>query len=643
MNQQSQAQSQAQTQAQLAALREQNSILNQQLASQAQTHIQHLQQLLPFHQSTPTPPPSQSTPSVPEPPTPVTPSSTHPTSSVPFNPEEMMQQMKHTVESSMQAFVDKNQERHTPQLSSSAHPPPPASPPVQSHPLPQDDLPTSHQRSHRRSRSHRHRSGSRRPDKRPISIPRSPRRHRSTRRAHGSSRPRSSSRRRPSTSRRPSRAMSITLRSASPRHREVQHRGLEVHQRSEPSHQPANLQPAMWDYHPQQSSHTTHTQSHPYHYDQHTTNKWKSWDQWKDYSKPSNPPNASGWIEYTKPSATDHIPYDSSTKPITAFSSDYNTTYHQSRKRPQRSGSVQSRCSTTLPPGRVAINLQDGSREEWARNIKFALNHPDRMRAANEIPAAERPKPSTTLDQEDYEKACEQLRQVDSRIPSDVIKKAVQLFFSTNLLPDYDLSTYHVRELHSTNLLALIMPLPDSSHFQMPPPFGNSQNYTWALLHGTSLYTSQQILLEGKIRPANWSYHQNPQRCDLPTFGAFFLGRQVSNSDTTIPPWAEQELLDAIGKKGKGQQDIIVGAMYRGSAEHTAYKAGGNETAQLGVIEKGIVTTAEKYTIAHSNHVGLKFIALKWANLNMKIDIGDTSSDDCHYRSIEERHSGRRR
>ena len=58
MSQQSQAQSQAQTQAQLAHLREQNSILNQQLASQAQTHIQHLQQLLPFHQSTSHPPQS---------------------------------------------------------------------------------------------------------------------------------------------------------------------------------------------------------------------------------------------------------------------------------------------------------------------------------------------------------------------------------------------------------------------------------------------------------------------------------------------------------------------------------------------------------------------------------------------------------
>ena len=59
MNQQSQAQSQAQIQAQLAALREQNNVLNQQLGLQAQTHIQHLQQLLPFHQSTFNPHPPQ--------------------------------------------------------------------------------------------------------------------------------------------------------------------------------------------------------------------------------------------------------------------------------------------------------------------------------------------------------------------------------------------------------------------------------------------------------------------------------------------------------------------------------------------------------------------------------------------------------
>jgi len=98
------------------------------------------------------------------------------------------------------------------------------------------------------------------------------------------------------------------------------------------------------------------------------------------------------------------------------------------------------------------------------------MNHPDRMRAANEIPAADRPQPSTTMDQEDYDKAREQLHQVDPRIPPDVVKKAVQLLFSTNLLPDYDLSTCHVRELPSTSTLALIMPLPDTSHFQQGHP-----------------------------------------------------------------------------------------------------------------------------------------------------------------------------
>ena len=156
------------------------------------------------------------------------------------------------------------------------------------------------------------------------------------------------------------------------------------------------------------------------------------------------------------------------------------------------------------------------------------------------------------MDQESYEKACEELQNVDPRIPQEVVSRAVKLFFSTNILPDFDLSTCYTIELPSTNMIALIMPLPDTSHFQMPPPFGKQRNYTWALIHGTSLSSSQQILLEGKIRPANWSYHKNPQRCELPTFGAFFLGRQVSNNDTTIPPWAERDLLDSAGKKVKG-------------------------------------------------------------------------------------------
>jgi len=116
----------------------------------------------------------------------------------------------------------------------------------------------------------------------------------------------------------------------------------------------------------------------------------------------------------------------------------------------------------------------------------------------------------------------------------------------------------------------------------------------------------------------------------------FYLGREISKSHT-FPEWAAKELMDTIQKKGKGQQEVIVGAMCRGECSHTAFKAGGNETAQLSVAEKGVATTSEKYTIAHSNHVGLKFIALKWQNLPTAVDDGDSSSDDCTYRGINDR------
>ena len=366
MSQQSQAQSQAQTQAQLAQLREQNSILGQQLASQAQTHIQHLQQLLPFHQSNPPVMQSQSTPPAPDPPTPtpVAPPSTQPGSNVVFNPEEMMQQMRHTVESGMQAFVDKNKERPKSPPPHAEPPPTPVPPPIPSHPPPPDSalppLPRLHRRS--RSRSQRHRSVL---DKRPVSIPRSPRREKSP------SRPRH--RRRHSTSRDwsrlQSRAPSVTLRSASPRRREALHGRDDDYSRDDPRHQPASLQPACWEH-----------QSNYRSYDQPSTTKWKSWGQWKDYSKTSYYTHPSGWIDYSKPTSKNQVHYDPSSKPsskpLTAFSSDH--TSHGHSHHPRRSGSVQSRCSTTVPPGHVPINLQDGSKDEWARHIRHAMHHPDR-------------------------------------------------------------------------------------------------------------------------------------------------------------------------------------------------------------------------------------------------------------------------
>ena len=100
---------QAQTQAQISALQQQNGMLNQHLHTQAQTHINHLQQLLPYHQppqpppSTPPPAPSATQPTVPQAPDPPTPVAT-PANQMAFSPDEMLQQMKSTVESRIQAI-----------------------------------------------------------------------------------------------------------------------------------------------------------------------------------------------------------------------------------------------------------------------------------------------------------------------------------------------------------------------------------------------------------------------------------------------------------------------------------------------------------------------------------------------------------
>ena len=335
----------------------------------------------------------------------------------------MLKQMKDTVESTMKAVAEKNQERP------SSHPPaippdiPPLSthPPTPSHPPPPVEFPPSVPTPHRRSRSHHHRPLSDRPDKRPMSIPRSPRRTRSIRRTHRSSKPRSISRRRRSTSRPRSRATSITLRSASPRHRDRPDRRYEEQDVYHPTYPTTNLQPAKWDNYEPQSTSIPATYPQSTYYDKHHATKWKSWGQWKDHQKSYGTEHPSGWIDYTPSPLHDNPPHDDSTRPITAFSSNYHHSQHHSRRQSHRSGSIQARTSTTVPPGHVAIDLHAGSTKNWARAVKFALDHPDRMRAAHEIPSSEIPRPSTTIEEEQYTKACDQTGKLDlSQEPSTV-------------------------------------------------------------------------------------------------------------------------------------------------------------------------------------------------------------------------------
>lgn len=142
------------------------------------------------------------------------------------------------------------------------------------------------------------------------------------------------------------------------------------------------------------------------------------------------------------------------------------------------------------------------------------------------------------------------------------------------------------------------------------------------------------ILIEGLIRPADWEHHDDPKRSQLPTFGLFSMGQEISRGDTEFPGWAEVTLLDRASKKGKGQQPVLIGALYRGAKQHVAMKAGGNDEVQLKVAQLGVVTSSEKYAVAHSAHVNVRFVAVTWNELPPldALEAGDDDSDNVNYR-----------
>ena len=82
--------------------------------------------------------------------------------------------------------------------------------------------------------------------------------------------------------------------------------------------------------------------------------------------------------------------------------------------------------------------------------------------------------------------------------------------------------------LPETKLTALIIPVPDLERFNPKPPFGNVTTYTLGLVHGTTVTGATAILIEGLIRPADWEQDDDPKKSQLPTFGLFSAGQQVS-------------------------------------------------------------------------------------------------------------------
>jgi hypothetical protein len=249
--------------------------------------------------------------------------------------------------------------------------------------------------------------------------------------------------------------------------------------------------------------------------------------------------------------------------------------------------------------------------------VNFALYYKSRVKATCELPEEKRPKPLTTASQALLNEASLAVTNLDPDIPSQShkIKLATHILAGAGLLDSVDLILAQVVHLPTTRKGALIIAVPELKKFALPGPFGGKTSHTRALIHGTSVTAAQCILLEGFIRPADWTYNQDLKHSQFPKFRAYALGTEVARSDTSLPLYAALDLMDRASKKGKGQLPVLIGALYRSKHAHLSLNAGGIDLAQLKIPSVGVVTTSEKHTLTHSRNTGVCFFAVTWDQL----------------------------
>lgn len=164
-----------------------------------------------------------------------------------------------------------------------------------------------------------------------------------------------------------------------------------------------------------------------------------------------------------------------------------------------------SQESTPLRDGHVRLNFPDDTQANWEKKIKFALHHKSRMKAACELSEARKPQPLLSTDETQLQAMLDSISNISRDIPEPTAKLAANIIAGAGLLDAVDISRAQVIDLRTTQNQALIIPLPGISRFALPDPFKGRHGYTWALIHGTNALGAQCILLEGFIRPADWT------------------------------------------------------------------------------------------------------------------------------------------
>lgn len=283
---------------------------------------------------------------------------------------------------------------------------------------------------------------------------------------------------------------------------------------------------------------------------------------WRDYNRDQYRPAA-------RLSAAPH----SRSKPLTAYpSSNYGHSGKHTKpaksswNRTQNDQEHHSWSTSPGPKGQIKVSLKDDTRRDWIKKVRFGLNSKQRTKAACELTDAEKLQPCLAVDQDKFQAVYRAICALDRAIPADITNTATNLISGSRLLDELDVSEARVMDLRTTNMLASF-PLPNIPRFALPEPFKGKQFTTWGLIHGTPAEGAQNILMEGFIRPANWSFNPDHSKCDMPTFGGYYLGLEIGR-EHTFPEWAARDLMDRSQKRGKKQQKVLIGALYLGADNH---------------------------------------------------------------------------
>ena len=206
----------------------------------------------------------------------------------------------------------------------------------------------------------------------------------------------------------------------------------------------------------------------------------------------------------------------------------------------------------TLQEGEIYLSNLETSHEEWIFQVQFSLHHRSRVKAACELPEDKRPQPLRKVNKSSFDSVTRALNNVADGIPSHKVQLFVHVLAGAGLLEHINLGGSPYRQEKCSG---------DSG--TRPAKIQTSPT-----LRGTSVTAAQCILLEGLIRPADWTCNPDLKQSQLPTFGAYALRMEIARADNKVPQWAAVDLLDRASKKGKGQLPVIIGALYKGSEAH---------------------------------------------------------------------------